>query len=116
MARSTVPNFIRPPSEGWSDIHAETIGGSQMKPFFFEVVGAISQVLQLAEPPNWTEATRLEADLGMDSGLMLELIMQIEETIPGVVIDQATLSYDQFETIGSVCGFVCASQQQEAVV
>ena len=86
-----------------------------MKPFFLEVVGAISQVLQLAETPNWNEATRLETDLGMDSGLMLELIMQIEETIPGIVIDQATLSYEQFETVGSVCDFVRASQQQQAV-
>jgi acyl carrier protein len=86
-----------------------------MKPFFSEVVGAISQVLQLLETPNWNDATRLEADLGMDSGLMLELIMQIEETIPGVVIDQATLSYEQFETIGSVCDFVRTSQQQEAI-
>ena len=84
-----------------------------MKPFFFEVVGAIGQVLQLAETPHWNEATRLETDLGMDSGLMLELIMQIEETIPGTVIDQATLSYEQFETIGSVCDFVRASQPQE---
>ncbi len=86
-----------------------------MKPFFFEVVTAISQVLQLADPPNWDETTRLETDLGMDSGLMLELIMQIEESIPGIVIDQATLSYEQFETVGSVCDFVRTSQKQEAV-
>ena len=86
-----------------------------MKPFFAEVIGAISQVLQLTETPNWNEATRLETDLGMDSGLMLELIMQIEETIPGIVIDQATLSYEQFETVGSVCDFIRLSLQQEAI-
>lgn len=86
-----------------------------MKPFYPAVIEAISEVLQFTDKPSWPDATRLEADLGMDSGLMLELIMQLEETIPGLTIDQATLSYEHFETIASVCDFVSLSLRKDQV-
>ncbi|MEP4199137.1 MAG: phosphopantetheine-binding protein [Aliishimia sp.] len=87
-----------------------------MQPFYSEVTEALIEVLQPSNAPNWNGDIRLEADLGMDSGLMLELIMQLEETIPDLVIDQATLSYEQFATIGSVCNFVHTHRKQDALV
>ncbi|MGJ8628493.1 MAG: phosphopantetheine-binding protein [Sulfitobacter sp.] len=86
-----------------------------MKPFYAEVIEAMTEVLQPSTTPEWSDDTRLEADLGMDSGLMLELIMQLEETVPDLVIDQATLSYEQFATIESVRNFVTTNRKQDAM-
>ena len=86
-----------------------------MQTHFTETVRALTEVLQISGTPHWTPATRLEADLGMDSGLMLELIMQLEEMIPDLVIDQASLTYDQFATIGSVGQFIQTHRKQDAV-
>ena len=77
-----------------------------MTPNYEEAVSAIAEVLQVDDTAGWSEKTRLETDLGMDSGLMLELIMTLEENNPDLVIDQATLSYEHFATIGSVCNFI----------
>lgn len=77
-----------------------------MTPNYEDAVNAIASVLQVDDTGSWSEKTRLETDLGMDSGLMLELIMTLEEDIPDLVIDQATLSYENFATIGSVCKFI----------
>lgn len=82
-----------------------------MKPHFTQVTEAIRDILEFHSASDLTEATQLETDLGMDSGLMLELIMQLEDTVPGLVIDQASLSYDQFQSIGSVCDFIAARLQ-----
>ena len=86
-----------------------------MQSYFPQILNALTVVLQPSEAPNWSAATRLEADLGMDSGLMLELIMQLEETVPDVVIDQATLSYEQFQTIGTVDQFIRTHLRQSVV-
>ena len=77
-----------------------------MRPFETEVKAAISEVLELSDAGALTPETALEADLGMDSGLMLELVIQLEDTVEGLVIDQVTLSADDFRTVGSVCGYV----------
>jgi acyl carrier protein len=87
-----------------------------MKPFFEHVVAALNEVLQPTERQHWSETTRLDSDLGMDSGLMLELIMQLEESIPGLTIDQATLSSEEFETLGSVCNFVLANRSKDVAL
>jgi acyl carrier protein len=86
-----------------------------MQTYFTETVRALTEVLQPSGTPQWTPSTRLEADLGMDSGLMLELIMQLEEMIPDLVIDQASLTYEQFATIGSVGQFIHAHRKQDAL-
>jgi acyl carrier protein len=86
-----------------------------MQTYFAEIVLALTAVLQPAGTPNWTPATRLEADLGMDSGLMLELIMHLEEVVPDLVIDHASLTYEQFATIGSVGQFIHLNRKQDAV-
>lgn len=77
-----------------------------MQPYFQEVTDAIREILEFQPNTPLSETTLLEADLGMDSGLMLELIMQLEDTVPGLVVDQAGISYDQFKSVGSVCGYV----------
>ncbi len=86
-----------------------------MQTYFAETVRALTDVLQPSGTPDWTPATRLEADLGMDSGLMLELIMQLEEIVPDLVIDQASLSYEHFSTIGAVGEFIRTHRRQDAM-
>ena len=79
-----------------------------MTPHFTEVVSAIVAVLEFGSGRGLEVTTLLEADLGMDSGLMLELIMQLEDTIPGLAIDQAGLTSEDFRSIGSLCAYVAA--------
>lgn len=79
------------------------------------VLAALAAVLQPAGRPSWTAETHLETELGMDSGLMLELIMQLEEMMPALVIDPANLSYEQFATVGSVAAFVEANLLRDEV-
>lgn len=82
-----------------------------MKPHFTEVTEAICDILEFQSSSELTDDTLLETDLGMDSGLMLELIMQLEDSVPGLVIDQATISYEQFKTVGTVCDYIAANVQ-----
>lgn len=77
-----------------------------MRPYFDVVVQSIQNVLEFSSTNALTEATRPEADLGMDSGLMLELIMELEDNVPNLEVDQATLDYSHFQTIGSICDYV----------
>lgn len=77
-----------------------------MKPYFDAVAEALRVVLDFQSIDRFTPDTQLETDLGLDSGLMLELLMQLEETIPGLQIEQGALSHDQFRTIGTVCDYV----------
>ena len=77
-----------------------------MKPHFETVRGSIQQVLEFNSANALSESTRLEADLGMDSGLMLELIMELEDNIPELEVDQATLDYENFRTIGAICDYI----------
>jgi len=85
-----------------------------MKPFFTEVTAAIAEVLEFQSTSQLTVETVLETDLGMDSGLMLELIMQLEDTVDNLAIDQGNISYDQFQTVGSVCDFILANVKTAA--
>lgn len=77
-----------------------------MHPHFPTVVESINTVLEFKCGTELSEDSRLEADLGMDSGLMLELIMELEDRVPDLVIDQARISYDQFRTIATVCTYI----------
>lgn len=79
-----------------------------MTPFETEVKAALCTVLELSDADALSARTALEADLGMDSGLMLELVIELEDEVEGLVIDQVTLSADDFRTIGSVCDYVAA--------
>ena len=82
-----------------------------MKAHFAQVVEAIRDILEFQSAEQLTEDTLLETDLGMDSGLMLELIMQLEDSVEGLVIDQASISYDEFKSVGSVCDYIAARVQ-----
>ncbi len=79
-----------------------------MIPHYTAVTEAIRQILDFQSVDQLRPDTALESDLGMDSGLMLELVMQLEETVAGLVIDQASISYDQFRTVATVCDYVAA--------
>jgi acyl carrier protein len=77
-----------------------------MTKHFDAVAEALRVVLDFQSIDRFTPDTQLETDLGLDSGLMLELLMQLEETIPGLKIEQSTISHDRFRTIGTVCDYV----------
>lgn len=79
-----------------------------MIPHYTAVTEAVRQILDFQSVDQLRPDTALESDLGMDSGLMLELVMQLEETVAGLVIDQASISYDQFRTVATVCDYVAA--------
>jgi len=83
-----------------------------MKAYFAEVTEAIREILEFQSADKLTEDSLLETDLGMDSGLMLELIMQLEDAIDGLEIDQATISYEEFKSVGSVCDYIAARVSQ----
>lgn len=77
-----------------------------MKPHFKTVVTSIQQVLEFQSANALTEETRLEADLGMDSGLIMELIIELEDNIANFEVNQDTLDYTNFETIGAICTYI----------
>ncbi|MFI6027236.1 acyl carrier protein [Amycolatopsis magusensis] len=69
------------------------------------VITALGVVLE-EEIPDLAEDTRL-ADVGLDSTGVLELLMQLEETL-GVEFDTDNLEMSHFESVRSLAGFVSA--------
>lgn len=56
------------------------------------------------ELPEITETTRL-FDLGLDSTSVLELLLQLEDAL-GQEFDNESLQMTDFETVGTLAGFV----------
>ncbi|WP_158895863.1 acyl carrier protein [Amycolatopsis anabasis] len=69
------------------------------------IITALGNVLE-EEVPDLREDTRL-ADVGLDSTGVLELLMQLEETL-GVEFDTDNLEMSHFESVDSLAGFVTA--------
>lgn len=67
------------------------------------IIAALGAVLE-EEVPELTEDTRL-SDVGLDSTGVLELLMQLEETL-GVEFDTDNLEMSHFESVRSLAGFV----------
>jgi len=59
--------------------------------------------------------TALKEDLGIDSMTSLVFLMALEDTIPGFVVDADTLEADHFRTIGTICEYVFAQLERNAV-
>ena len=74
---------------------------------YVEIVkSAIGEVLDLEDVSHIGPDTCPEADLGFDSGLYIELIMHLEDSVSGLKINPATLQRGDFRTVGKIAGFV----------
>jgi acyl carrier protein len=67
------------------------------------IITALGAVLE-EDVPELTEDSKL-ADVGLDSTGVLELLMQLEETL-GVEFDTDNLEMSHFESVRSLAGFV----------
>lgn len=76
------------------------------------VIGAVVSLLEIDNADSVTKSTNL-ADLGIDSGLMLELFLLIEEKVPDIEIDPAKLKPEHFATVESLVSFVAGFQQEQ---
>ena len=54
--------------------------------------------------PEVTEETRLFDSLGLDSTMVLDLIMRLEDEL-GLVVDVDSLAMSDFETVGTLTDF-----------
>ncbi len=68
------------------------------------IAATISGILPYAEHPG-DEKRRLFEDLGLDSTSIIELMIELEESL-GVVIDTENLEPDVFDTVGSLADFL----------
>lgn len=78
------------------------------------IIEAIAELLELPDRDVVTPETRLQ-DLGIDSGLMLELFLLIEDSVPDLDIDPALLLPEHFTSVASLAGFVEQSQPVQAL-
>lgn len=78
------------------------------------ILKAIVDILELPDQAAISRETRLQ-DLGIDSGLMLELFLLIEDNVPGLDIDPAQLRPEHFTSVESLADFVGRSVHAEAV-
>ncbi|MEP2783038.1 MAG: phosphopantetheine-binding protein [Pseudoruegeria sp.] len=66
-----------------------------------QVIDSIVELLEMEDSSTITLETKIEGDLGIDSGLLLELFMMLEENVTDLEIDPAELRPEEFETVGS---------------
>ena len=67
---------------------------------------ALADVLK-KDLPDLAEGTRLFSDLALDSTSVIELLMELEDTL-GLQIDPDELTPDVFETFGALTAYVAA--------
>lgn len=67
---------------------------------------ALTEVLN-REVPELTDDLRLSGDLALDSTVVIELLMALEDSL-GLQIDPDELTADAFETVGSLTGYLRA--------
>lgn len=75
---------------------------------------ALAEVLH-KELPDLTPGTRLFSDLALDSTSVIELLMELEDTL-GLQIDPDELTPDVFETVGSLNAYIdsCLTGEERA--
>jgi acyl carrier protein len=77
-----------------------------MKPTHDIIVDALVELLDMPDGSGITTNTRLQEDLGIDSGLLLELFMLVEERLPDTQIDPAVLRPEEFSTVASFAALI----------
>lgn len=79
------------------------------------IVEALVDLLDMPDGSQIGPETRLQDELGIDSGLLLELFMLVEERLPQAVIDPAVLRPEQFSTLASFAALIEQSIVAEPV-
>ena len=82
-----------------------------MASYVYEVSAAICQILEMEDTCTIAAETNLETDLGFDSALFIELVMCLEDRVPGLTINPALLRPEDFLTVGTVAGMLAAHLQ-----
>ncbi|MBT9386239.1 acyl carrier protein [Pseudooceanicola sp. CBS1P-1] len=77
------------------------------------VIAALVELLDMEDDSQVGPDTRLEEDLGIDSGLLLELFMMIEEQQPEIRIDPANLRPEHFTNVASFAAMIAGTLQPE---
>lgn len=73
------------------------------------IITALIELLDMPDGSQITAQTRLQEDLGIDSGLLLELFMLVEERLPAAVLDPAVLKPEEFTSVGNFALLVANS-------
>ncbi len=87
-----------------------------MQDYVQEVLNAISLVLDSDDVSEIHADTRIERDLGFDSGLYIELIMYLEDAVEGLIIDPAKLEVKDFESVGSIAAYIAKTTSSAVAI
>lgn len=87
----------------------ETIMEKTMMPALSSITTTLASVLNV-DPGTLNEGTRLFEDLGLDSTIVLELLMRLEEEL-SIEFDADDLEQRHFETAGTLATFVAGYMQ-----
>lgn len=78
-----------------------------------KIINAIVELLDLDDGNAISPSSRIEDDLGIDSGLLLELFLLLEEQVPNLRFDPAELRPEQFETVRSFADLIASCVNTE---
>jgi acyl carrier protein len=70
------------------------------------IVSALVELLDMPDGSQILPSTRLQEDLGIDSGLLLELFMLVEERLPDIAIDPAVLKPQELKSVASFTALI----------
>jgi len=82
-----------------------------METIMIQVKGVLQNVLKLGNLDNLTPETRLFEDLSLDSTSSFELLIALEDVVPGLVINPDTLEQHHFQTLGNLVQYVTENTQ-----
>lgn len=78
-----------------------------------QIIDAIVELLDMDDGSSISPYTRIEDDLGLDSGLLLELFMALEERLPALEIDPSELRPEQFSTVQSLSALIASFMKED---
>lgn len=77
------------------------------------IIIAIKEVLDIDKEIN--QNTRLFEELDIDSTSIIELLMALEDNVPGLYIDPEELDADDFESVGSLVDYAHSNISLDAI-
>ena len=67
---------------------------------------SLAEVLNLQDFSTIQGSTRLSEDLDLDSSLFIQLLMTIEDHIPGLMFDPQTLKREDFLSVENLASYI----------
>ncbi len=77
-----------------------------MQCYMAEIKKALANALNLNETQAIQEDSRLKEDFGLDSMTSLTFLMELENNIPGFIVDPENLEMEDLDTVRSVAQYV----------